>query len=76
MAAAYLAAAWVDSRDTGLIAGLAAISLTAVIRRAATGSVLGLLVISAVRGWGRINGADPDFHRRDRWDAGSCSACW
>jgi hypothetical protein len=46
-AAAYLAAAWLDGRDAGLIAGLAAIWLTAIIRKAATGSVPGLLVISA-----------------------------
>jgi hypothetical protein len=46
-AAAYLAAARLDGRDAGLIAGLAAIWLTAVIRKAVTGSVPGLLVISA-----------------------------
>ncbi|HET6505912.1 MAG TPA: hypothetical protein VFG42_03925 [Baekduia sp.] len=47
-AAAYIAAAWVDGRDAGLIAGLAAIWLTAVIRKIATGSVPSLLTISAV----------------------------
>jgi uncharacterized membrane protein len=46
-AAAYLAAARLDGRDTGLIAGLAAIWLTAITRKAVTGSVPGLLVISA-----------------------------
>jgi hypothetical protein len=47
-AAAYLAAAWLDGRDAGLIAGPAAIWLSTVIRKAATGSVPGLLVISAI----------------------------
>ncbi|HEY6790773.1 MAG TPA: hypothetical protein VI365_26040 [Trebonia sp.] len=47
-AAAYLAGAWLGGRDAGLIAGLAAIWLTVIIRKAATGSVPGLLVISAV----------------------------
>jgi hypothetical protein len=47
-AAAYLAAARLDGRDAGLIAGLAAIWLTAIIRKTATGSVPGLLVISAI----------------------------
>jgi len=46
-AAAYLAAAWLDGRDAGLVAGLAAIWLTAIARKAVTGSVPGLLVISA-----------------------------
>ena len=46
-AAAYLAAARLDGRDAGLIAGLAAIWLTAIVRKAVTGSVPGLLVISA-----------------------------
>jgi len=45
--AAYLLAAWLDGRDAGLVAGLAAIWLTALIRRAATGSVPSLLTISA-----------------------------
>ena len=46
-AAAYLAAARLDGRDTGLVAGLAAIWLTAITRKVVTGSVPGLLVISA-----------------------------
>ena len=45
-AAAYILAAWLDGRDAGLVAGLAAIWLTAVIRKAATGSVPSLLAIS------------------------------
>jgi hypothetical protein len=47
-AAAYLAAAGLDGRDAGLIAGLAAIWLTAIIRKAVTRSVPCLLLISAV----------------------------
>ena len=46
--AAYVAAAWLGGRDAGLIAGLAAIWLTAVIRKVVTGSVPSLLTISAV----------------------------
>ena len=46
--AAYVIAAWLDGRDTGLVAGLVAIWLTAVIRKVATGSVPSLLTISAV----------------------------
>jgi uncharacterized membrane protein len=46
--AAYAVAAWIGGRDAGLIAGLAAIWLTAVIRKAATGPVPSLLIISAV----------------------------
>ena len=46
--AAYVVAAWLDGRDAGLIAGLVAIWLTAVIRKVATGSVPSLLTISAV----------------------------
>lgn len=46
--AAYVIAAWLDGRDAGLVAGLAAIWLTAVIRKVATGSVPSLLTISAV----------------------------
>lgn len=45
---ACLAAAWLGGRDAGLIAGLAAIWLTAIIRKIVTGSVPGLLIISAV----------------------------
>jgi hypothetical protein len=46
--AAYLVAARLDGRDAGLVAGLAVIWLTAVIRKVATGSVPGLLTISAL----------------------------
>jgi hypothetical protein len=46
--AAYALAAWAGGRDAGLVAGLAAIWLTAVIRKVATGSVPSLLTISAV----------------------------
>jgi hypothetical protein len=46
--AAYVVAAWLGGRNAGLVAGLAAIWLTAVIRKVATGSVPSLLTISAV----------------------------
>jgi hypothetical protein len=46
--AAYALAAWLDGRDAGLIAGLAAIWLAVVIRKVATGSVPSLLTISAL----------------------------
>jgi hypothetical protein len=46
--AAYLIAAWMDGRNAGLVAGLAVIWLTAIIRKVATGSVPGLLTISAL----------------------------
>lgn len=46
--AAYALAAWADGRDAGTIAGLAAIWLTVVIRRVATGSVPSILAISAL----------------------------
>jgi hypothetical protein len=46
--AAYVAAAWLDGRNAGLVAGLAAIWLTVVIRKVATRSVPSLLTISAV----------------------------
>jgi hypothetical protein len=46
--AAYAVAAWFYGRDAGLVAGLAAIWLTALFRKIATGSVPGLLTISAV----------------------------
>jgi hypothetical protein len=46
--AAYLVAAWLDGRDAGLVAGLVAIWLTALVRKVATGSVPALLTISAV----------------------------
>jgi hypothetical protein len=45
---AYLIAAWLDGRSAGLVAGLAVIWLTAVIRKVVTGSVPGLLAISAL----------------------------
>jgi hypothetical protein len=47
-AAAYVVAAWLGGRDAGLVAGLVAIWLTAVIRKVATGTVPSLLTISAV----------------------------
>jgi hypothetical protein len=46
--AAYLVAASLAGRDPGLVAGLAVIWLTAAIRKLATGSVPGLLTISAL----------------------------
>jgi hypothetical protein len=46
--AAYAVAAWFFGRDPGLVAGLAAIWLTALARKIATGSVPGLLTISAI----------------------------
>jgi hypothetical protein len=46
--AAYVAAAWLDGRNAGLVAGLVAIWLTVVIRKVATRSVPSLLTISAV----------------------------
>jgi hypothetical protein len=46
--AAYVIAAWLDGRDAGLVAGLAAIWLTGAIRKVVTGSVPSLLTISAV----------------------------
>jgi hypothetical protein len=46
--AAYMVAAWLDGREAALVAGLALIWLTAVIRKVATGSVPGLLTISAL----------------------------
>ena len=46
--AAYALAAWMYGRDGGLVAALAVVWLTAVIRRVATGSVPSLLIISAV----------------------------
>jgi hypothetical protein len=45
--AAYLAAAWLGGRNAGLVAGLAAIWLTVVIRKVAARSVPSLLTISA-----------------------------
>ena len=46
--AAYAVAAWFFGRDAGLMAGVAAIWLTALGRKLATGSVPGLLTISAI----------------------------
>jgi len=46
--AAYAVAAWAGGRDAGTVAGLAAIWVTAVIRKVVTGSVPSLLTISAV----------------------------
>jgi hypothetical protein len=46
--AACALGAWIYGRDAGLVAGLAAIWVTAVIRKVATGSVPSLLVMSAV----------------------------
>lgn len=46
--AAYELAAWLDGRGAGMIAGLAVIWLTVVIRKVATGSVPSLLTISAL----------------------------
>jgi hypothetical protein len=46
--AAYVVAAWPGGRNAGLVAGLAAIWLTVVIRKVATRSVPSLLTISAV----------------------------
>ncbi len=46
--AAYAAGAWLFGRDAGLVAGLAAIWLTALIRKITTGSVPSLLTISAI----------------------------
>ena len=46
--AAYLVAAWLGGRNAGLVAGLAAIWLTVVIRKLAARSVPSLLAISAV----------------------------
>jgi hypothetical protein len=46
--AAYAVAAWIDGRNAGLLAALAVIWLTALIRKVVTGSVPGLLTISAL----------------------------
>jgi hypothetical protein len=46
--AAYAVAAWLDGRNAGLVAGLLATWLTAVIRKIVTGSVPSLLTISAL----------------------------
>jgi hypothetical protein len=47
-AAAYLIATWLAGRNAGLVAGLAMIWLTVIIRKVATKSVPGLLTISAL----------------------------
>jgi hypothetical protein len=49
-AAAYILAAWLDGRGAGLVAGLVAIWLTAVIRKVATGSVPSLACTASSRG--------------------------
>lgn len=46
--AAYLVAAWIDGRNAGLVAGLAVTWLTVLVRKVGTGSVPGLLTISAL----------------------------
>jgi hypothetical protein len=46
--AAYAVAAWADGRNAGMVAGLAAIWVTAVIRKVVTGSVPSLLTITAI----------------------------
>jgi hypothetical protein len=46
--AAYAVAAWVGGRDAGMVAGLVAIWVTAVIRKVVTGSVPSLLTITAI----------------------------
>jgi uncharacterized membrane protein len=46
--AAFAVAAWLGGRNAGILAGLAAIWITAGIRKLATGSVPGLLTISAL----------------------------
>lgn len=45
---AYVAGAWLAGRNVGLVASVAAIWLTAIARKVVTGSVPGLLVISAL----------------------------
>ncbi|MGP7999953.1 MAG: hypothetical protein ACLPKI_21960 [Streptosporangiaceae bacterium] len=46
--AAYVLGAWLAGRTAGLLAGLVAIWLTAIVRKLVTGSVPGLLILSAV----------------------------
>ena len=46
--AAYAVAAWAGGRDAGMVAGLVAIWVTAVIRKVVTGSVPSLLTMTAV----------------------------
>jgi hypothetical protein len=46
--AAFAVAAWLGGRDAGLLAGVAAIWITAGVRKLATGTISGLLMISAI----------------------------
>jgi hypothetical protein len=46
--AAFALAAWLGGRDAGLLAGLGVIWVTAIVRKIVTGSVPGLLTISAI----------------------------
>src|SRR5262249_30586548 len=46
--AAFAIAAWLGGRDAGLLAGLAATWITALVRKIVPGSVPGLLTISAI----------------------------
>jgi hypothetical protein len=46
--AAYAVGGWLGGRDAGLLAGLGAVCITAVIRRLATGSVPGLVTIMVI----------------------------
>src|SRR3984957_15022673 len=46
--AAYAVAAWADGRDAGMVAGLVAIWVTAIVRKVVTGSVPSLLTITAI----------------------------
>jgi hypothetical protein len=46
--AALAIGAWLGGRDAGLLAGVAAVWVTAVVRKIATGSVPGLLAITAI----------------------------
>jgi hypothetical protein len=48
--AAFALAAWLGGRNAGLLAGLGAIWITIGVRKLATGSVPGLLAISAIAG--------------------------
>src|ERR1700727_1420750 len=46
--AAYAVAAWAGGRDAGMVAGLVAIWVTAIVRKVVTGSVPSLLTITAI----------------------------
>jgi hypothetical protein len=48
--AAYAVAAWADGHDAGMVAGLVAIWVPAVIRKVVTGSVPSLLTITSSNG--------------------------